>query len=197
VVGVLARLRAGLARALVRAARIRERRSKPLADRLLRWALRLEPQLADAAPALVRLRRAAADRLGAVAAARSATVRFPESADAWFLLGEASEGAFKRKEAMDAYARALGQAERADAAFRTGSLLRRESRYADAAAMFARAFAAGAGPEALYENAAALWHAGDTEQALRALEMWGTHFADGPARVADARRELERGAKPA
>ena len=195
--GALARLRAGLARALVRAARSRERRNPPLADRLLRWALRLEPQLGDAAPALVALRRVRGDRLGALDAARTAAARFPLAADAWFLLGEAYQGAFKMKEAMDAFARALGLAERADAAFRFGFLLRRESRYADAAAMFARAFAAGAGPEALYENAAALWHAGDTEQALRALEMWGTHFVDGPARVADARRDLERGAKPA
>jgi len=195
--GMLARLRAGLARALVRAARSRERRNAPLADRLLRWALRLEPRMGDAAPTLVALRRVGDDRLGALDAARAATARFPQAADAWFLLGEAYQGAFKMKEAMDAFARALGLAERADAALRIGLLLRRESCYADAAAMFARAFAAGAGPEALYENAAALWHGGDTEQALRALEMWGTHFADGPARIADARRELERGAKPA
>ena len=195
--GALARLRAGLARALVRAARSRERRNAPLADRLLRWALRLEPQMGDAAPTLVALRRVGGDRLGALDAARAASARFPQAADAWFLLGEAYQGAFKVKEAMDAFARALGLAERADAALRIGLLLRRESRHADAAAMFARAFAAGAGPEALYENAASLWHAGDTEQALRALEMWGTHFVDGPARVADARRDLERGARPA
>jgi hypothetical protein len=62
--------------------------------------------------------------------------------------------------------------------------------------MFARAFAAGGGPEALYENAVSLWSAGDREQSLRALEMWGTNFVDGPARVADARRELERGSRP-
>jgi tetratricopeptide (TPR) repeat protein len=197
VAGALARLRAGLARALVRAARSRERRNPPLADRLLRWALRLEPQLGAAAPTLVALRRIRGDRLGALDAARTATARFPQAADAWFLLGEACQGAFKMKEAMDAFARALGLTERADAALRIGFLLRRESRHADAAAMFARGFAAGAGPEALYENAASLWHAGDTEQALRALEMWGTHFVDGPARIADARRELERGAKPA
>lgn len=195
--GALARLRAGLARALVRAARSRERRNAPLADRLLRWALRLEPQMGDAAPTLVALRRIRGDRLGALDAARSATARFPLADDAWFLLGEAYQGAFKVKEAMDAFARALGLAERADAALRMGLLLRRESRHADAAAMFARAFAAGAGPEALYENATALWHAGDTEQALRALEMWGTHFVDGPARVADARRGFEHGGQPA
>jgi tetratricopeptide (TPR) repeat protein len=153
--------------------------------------------MGDAAPTLVALRRVGGDRVGALDAARAATARFPQADDAWFLLGEANQGAFKMKEAMDAFARALGLAERADAALRIGLLLRRESRYADAAAMFARAFAAGAGPEALYENAASLWHAGDTEQALRALEMWGTHFADGPARVADAHREFERGAKPA
>jgi tetratricopeptide (TPR) repeat protein len=194
--GVLARLRAGLARALVRAARSRERRNAPLADHLLCWALRLEPQLGEAAPTLVALRRIGGNRLGALDAARAATARFPQAADAWFLLGDAYQGAFKMKEAMDAFARALGRAERADAALRIGLLLRRESRYADAAAMFARAFAAGAGPEALYENAAALWHGGDTEQALRALDLWGTHFVDGPARVSDARRDFERGAKP-
>jgi tetratricopeptide (TPR) repeat protein len=143
------------------------------------------------------LRRLGGDRLGALAAARSAAARFPMSTDAWFLLGEASQGAFKMKEAIDAFARALGLAERADAALRMGFLLRRDTRHAEAAAMFARAFAAGAGPEALHENATSLWSAGDTEQALRALEMWGTHFVDGPSRVADARGALERGANPA
>jgi tetratricopeptide (TPR) repeat protein len=197
VAGLLARFRAGLARFLVRAARTRERRNPPLAERLLRWALRIEPRMADAAPALVALRRTAGDRLGAVAAARTATARFPEADDAWFLLGETLQGAYKMREAMDAFARALGLAERADAALRLALLLRRESRWADAAALYARAFAAGAGPEALHENAVVLWQAGDTEQALRALELWGTHFLDGPARVADARRDLERGARPA
>jgi len=196
-VGALARLRAGFARALVRAARSRERRNPPLADRFLLLALRTEPTLGDAAGALVAARRARGDRLAAVDAARFATARFPQASDAWFLLGEALQGAFRMKEAEDAFARALGLAERADAAFRIGVLLRRESRHPEAAGMFARAFAAGGGPEALYENAASLWSAGDAEQALRALEMWGTHFADGPARVAEARRELARGARGA
>ncbi len=195
--GALARLRAGFARALVRAAHSRERRNPPLADRFLLLALRTEPTMGEAAGALVTARRLRGDRLAAVEAARLATVRFPQASDAWVLLGEALEGAFRLKEAADAFARALGLAERADAALRIGLLLRRESRHAEAAGMFARAFAAGAGPEALYENAASLWSAGDTEQALRALEMWGTHFADGPARVAEARRELALGARPA
>jgi tetratricopeptide (TPR) repeat protein len=195
-VGALARLRAGLARALVRAARSRERRDPPRADRLLLLALRLEPEMGEAAAALVAARRARGDRLAAVAAAQLAAERFPLSSDAWYLLGEADEGAFRMREAADAYARALGQRERGDAALRIGQLLRRDGRHVDAAAMFARAFAAGADPEALYENAVSLWQAGDTEQALRALEMWGTHFVDGPARIADARRRLARGATP-
>lgn len=195
--GALARLRAGLARALVRAARSRERRNPPLADRLLLFALHIEPTSGEAAGALVAVRRARGDRLAAVAAARLAADRFPQASDAWYLLGEALEGAFRVRDAADAFARALSLGERPDAAFRIGVLLRRESRHAEAAAMFARAFATGAGPEALYENAASLWTAGDAEQAIRALEMWGTHFADGPARVAEARRELARGARPA
>jgi tetratricopeptide (TPR) repeat protein len=196
-VGALGRIRAGLARALVRAARARERRNPPLADRLLRFALRTEPVMAEAATTLVAARRARGDRLAAVEAARLAAGRFPQSSDAWFLLGEAHQGAFQMHEAADAYARALGLAERADAALRIGLLLRRDARDAEAAGMFARAFAAGGGPEALYENAVSLWGAGDTEQALRALEMWGTHFVDGPARIADARRALERAGRPA
>lgn len=195
--GALARLRASLARALVRAARSRERRNPPLADRLILFALHIEPTLGEAAGALVAVRRARGDRLAAVAAARLAAGRFPQASNAWYLLGEALEGAFRVRDAADAFARALSLGERSDAAFRIGVLLRRESRHAEAAAMFARAFAAGAGPEALYENAASLWTAGDAEQAIRALEMWGTHFADGPARVAEARRELARGARPA
>ena len=195
--GALARLRAGLARALVRAARSRERRNPPLADRLLLLALRIEPEMGEAARALVAARRARGDRLAALEAARVATERFPLASEAWFLLGESHQGAFRMKEAADAYARALGLQERADAAFRIGLLLRRDARHADAAAMFARAFATGGEPEALYENAVSLWQAGDAEQALRALEMWGTHFVDGPARVADARRQLARGPGPA
>lgn len=179
----------------MRAARNRERRNPPLADRLLRLALRTEPEMADAASALVALRRARGDRLAAQAAARRATELFPRASDAWYLLAEAHQGAFKMREAVEAFERSLDLRERADAAFRIGLLLRRESRHAEAAAMFARAFAAGGEPEALYENAVSLWGAGDREQSLRALEMWGTHFVDGPARVADARRELERGAR--
>lgn len=195
--GALARFRAGLAGALVRAARARERRSPPLADRLLLLALHAEPAMADATGALVALRRARGDRLAAIDAARLATRRFPQSSDAWFLLGESLQGAFRMREAADAFARALGLAERSDAALRIGLLLRRDARHAEAAAMFARAFAAGGGPEALYENAVELWNAGDAEQALRALEMWGTHFVDGPARIAEARRVLERAGHPA
>lgn len=195
--GALARIGAGLARALVRAARTRERRDPPLADRLLALALRLEPEMGEAAAALVALRRARGDRLAAVTAARSATERFPDASDAWFLLGEAQQSAFRMKEAVAAFERSLSLRERADAAGRIGALLRREGRNVEAAGMFARSFAAGGGPEALFENAAALWAAGDRDQALRALEMWGTHFVDGAARVADARRELERGTQPA
>jgi len=194
-VRAVARLRAALARTLVRAARARERRDPRLADRLLRLALRTELEMGDAAGALVALRRAGGDRLAALAAARLATERYPDASDAWFLLGETHQGAFKMREALEAFERSLALRERADAAILMGLLHRRESRHADAAALFARAFAAGGGPDALYENAASLWSAGDREQALRALEMWGTHFVDGPARVADARRTLERGAR--
>ena len=192
--GAVARLRASVARALVRAARARERRDPRLADRLLRLALRIEIEMGDATGALVALRRAGGDRLAALAAARQATERYPQSSDAWFLLGETYQGAFKMREALEAFERALALRERSDAALLMGLLHRRESRHAEAAASFARAFAAGGGPDALYENAVALWAAGDREQALRALELWGTHFVDGPARVADARQTLERSA---
>jgi tetratricopeptide (TPR) repeat protein len=193
-VGALARFRAGLGRALVRAARVRERGKPRRADLLLRLAFRLEPEMGEATGALVALRRARGDRLAALAAARAAPERFPLSSDAWFLLGEAYQGAFKMKEAGEAFERSLALRDRADAALQIGTLFRREGRHADAAAMFARAFAAGGEPDALYENGVSLWSAGDREQALRALEMWGTHFVDGAARVAEARRQLERGA---
>src|SRR3989442_7401610 len=96
-----------------------------------------------------------------MSAAQAATRRFPTSAAAWMLLGEAYQGAFRMKEALSAYEQALVLEERADAALAAGELDRRSGQTAAAAARLARAYAAGGGAEALCRNAQALLQAGD------------------------------------
>ena len=63
-------------------------------------------------------------------------------------------------------------------------------RHADAAARFARAYAAGGGAEALWLNAQALFQAGDARAADEALHLWATQVPDGMARLSAARAEL-------
>jgi tetratricopeptide (TPR) repeat protein len=97
---------------------------------------------------------------------------------------------FRQEEALHAYEEVLAIEERADAAMAAGELYRRSGRYPEAAARFARAYAAGGGPEALHHNARALFLAGDHAAADEALDLWATLVPDGHARLADARAEL-------
>jgi hypothetical protein len=62
--------------------------------------------------------------------------------------------------------------ERPDAAMAAGTLYRRLGDAATAGARFARAYAAGAGPDALRENARALKSAGDPAAAAQAIALW-------------------------
>ena len=160
----------------------------------LRLACVASPTFAACYPALVHLRRTHEDRWGALAAAQDATIRFPGNPDAWMLLGEAYQMVFRQKDALSAYEHALALEERVDAAVAAGELYLRAGRPADAAARFARAYAAGGGADALWANAQALAQAGDVQAADDALALWATHVPDGLERLAAARAEL-RGAR--
>jgi len=156
----------------------------------LKLGARFAPGFADTYPALVHLSRALDDRWGAVEAARTATLRFPDHADAWMLLGEALQMVFRQDEALGAFEQALALEERADAAMAAGTLYQRVGRFAEAAARFARAYAAGGGATALWHNAQALYDAGDHEAADEALNLWATQVPDGHSRLPEARAEL-------
>src|SRR6267143_852831 len=134
--------------------------------------------------------RALEDRWGAVEAAREASVRFPDHADAWMLLGEALQMVFRQDEALGAFEQALALEERADAAMAAGTLYQRTGRFPEAAARFARAYAAGGGATALWHNAQALYDAGDHGAADEALNLWATQVPDGHSRLPEARAEL-------
>jgi hypothetical protein len=71
-----------------------------------------------------------------------------------------------------AYEHALQLEERADAAMAAGLRDRMQSDHETAGARFARAYAAGAGPEALRENARSLTAAGDHAAAAEAVRLW-------------------------
>ncbi len=186
-------LEAALANFAGRRAAACQRYAPGRADWWLRLACSVTPTFAEPFRALVHLRRSRDDRLGAVAAAREAIDQFPENPDAWMLLGEAYEMAFRQPEALSAYERALSLEERADAALAAGVLYRRAGRPAEAAARFARAYAAGAGAEALWENAAALFAAGDERAAEEALTLWATQVPDGFERLTEARAAARAG----
>jgi tetratricopeptide (TPR) repeat protein len=187
---MLRSLRSALARFTVRRAAACQRYAPKRADRWLRLGCALAPGFAEPYPALVRLRRAIEDRWGALAAAQEAAERFPASPDAWLLLGEACQMVFRQQEALHAYEEALALEERPDAALAAGDLYRRAGRHADAAARFARAYAAGGGPEALWLNAQELFQAGDVGAADEALHLWATQVPDGLERLSQARAEL-------
>src|SRR5213594_1604020 len=163
------------------------------ADFWLRLACRFTPVLAEAFPALVRLLRAIEDRWGALAAAQDATDRFSENPDAWMLLGEAYQMVYRQKDALAAYEQALALEERPDAAVAAGDLYRRAGLLQEAAARFARAYAAGGGAEALWLNAQTLFQAGDERAADEALHLWATQVPGGLDRLSDARAELRGG----
>ncbi|HXM39593.1 MAG TPA: hypothetical protein VN908_13140 [Gemmatimonadales bacterium] len=183
-------VRAALGRFCVRRAAACQRDAPRRALWWLRLGSKVAPRFADTYPALVHLSRALEDRWGAVAAAREASVRFPDHADAWMLLGEALEMVFRQDEALGAFEQALALEERADAAMAAGTLYQRAGRFADAAARFARAYAAGGDATALWHNALALYEAGDHAAADEALNLWATQVPDGHERLPEARAEL-------
>src|SRR5256712_9955661 len=179
--------------ALRRAARARAPRR---ADFWLRLACAWSPTFGEAFAALVELRRAREDRLGAMSAAQAATRRFPTSAAAWMLLGEAYQGAFRMKEALAAYEQALVLEERADAALAAGGLGRRSGQGAGGAAPLPPRSAPGGGAGGPWRNAQALFQAGDERAAEQALTLWSTLVPRGRERLSEARIELRGGAKP-
>ena len=183
-------LRAALARFCVRRAAACQRHAPERALQWLRLGCSLTPAFAEAYTALVHLSRAREDRWGAVEAAREASVRFPDNPDAWMLLGEALQMVFRQQEALGAFEQALALEERADAAMAAGELYRRAGHWSDAAARFARAYAAGGGAEALWQNAQALFQAGDHGAADEALNLWATQVPGGHERLAEARAQL-------
>jgi len=187
---MLRSLRSALARFAVRRAAACQRHAPKRAVRWLQVGCALTPAFAESYPALVRLRRAIEDRWGAFATAQEAVERFPENPDAWLLLGEACQMVFRQQEALAAYEQVLTLEERPDAALAAGDLYRRAGRFADAAARFARAYAAGGGAEALWLNAQALFQAGDVHAAEEALRLWATQVPDGMERLSEARAEL-------
>jgi len=183
-------VRAALGRFCVRRAAASQREAPHRALVWLRLACGVAPGFADAYPALVHLSRALEDRWGAVDAARTATARFPNNADAWMLLGEALQMVFRQDDALGAFEQALVLEERADAAMAAGTLYQRMGRFPEAAARFARAYAAGGGAPALWNNAQALYDAGDQGAADDALNLWATQVQDGHDRLPQARAEL-------
>jgi tetratricopeptide (TPR) repeat protein len=185
--------RALVARFAVRRAAACQRHAPNRADWWLSLGAAAAPAFGEPHAALVHLRRARDDRWGAMAAARAAAGRFPENPDAWMLLGEACQMAFRQQDALGAFEEALALEERADAALAAGTLYRRAGRHPEAAARFARAYAAGAGPDALLENARALHQAGDHAAADEALSLWATLVPGGLDRLAQTRAELRGG----
>lgn len=151
--------------------------------------------LGESHRALAHLRRSGGDRWGAVKAARRAAERFPTNPDAWMLLGEAYQWVFRQREALGAYEQALALEERADAFMAAGFLYRRARQHAEAAARFARAYAAGGGAAAQWENAQSLLQSGDQTAADSALDLWASLVPDGPAQLARARAELRAAAE--
>lgn len=182
--------RAALGRFCLRRAAAAQREAPRRALFWLRLACRFAPAFADAFPALVHLSRALGDRWGAVGAARAATGRFPHNADAWMLLGEALQMVFRQDDALGAFEQALALEERADAAMAAGALYHRTGRFPEAAARFARAYAAGGDATALWNNAQALYDSGDHSAADEALNLWATQVPGGHDRLPEARAEL-------
>lgn len=166
--GVFEKLSEAAAR---RAARL-DVRDREAAERWLRTAAALAPRFAHVHRDAVAARRRAGDRLGAAVLAQRFVQRFNTSADALMLLGEACVGAFRPHDALQAYERVLQMEERADAAMAAGHLYAQRGDQVNAGARYARAFAAGGGPEALQANAKALKAAGDGSAAERAIALW-------------------------
>jgi tetratricopeptide (TPR) repeat protein len=131
----------------------------------------LAPRFGEAHRMLV-ARLTAADPMKGMAEARRWTARFDADSDAWVTLGAACRAAYRTRDALVAYEHALQIDERADAAFAAGLLYRMQQDHATSGARFARAYAAGAGSEALRENARSLKAAGDVAAAAEAIQLW-------------------------
>lgn len=155
-----------------------------------RLACALTPSLIPSFRLLTDLLRQRDDRWGARALAQQAAERFPEESEAWMLLGEAWLAVYRHQEALTAFEQALTLAERPDAALAAGEIFRRSGRYAEAAERFSRAYAAGGGPDALRQNAAALFQAGDDAAADQALSLWALQVPGGAGHLAAMRAEL-------
>ena len=161
------------------------------AARWHRLACAVTPALIPSFRLLADLLRQRDDRWGARALAQRAAERFPDESEAWMLLGEAWLAVYRHQEALTAYEQALALAERPDAALAAGEIFRRSGRYAEAAERFSRAYAAGGGPDALRQNAAALYQAGDDAAADQALAIWAQQVPDGAKQVATVRAEMK------
>jgi Flp pilus assembly protein TadD len=142
------------------------------AELWLRLSAALAPAFGEAHRALIAARQTRGDHHGAVAHATMTAARFDTSSQALIALGQACAAAYRTKEALWAFERALQFEERADAAMAAGKLYRMLGDHATAGARFARAYAAGAGPEALRENARSLRQAGDYLAAKEAIALW-------------------------
>ena len=162
------------------------------AARWHRLACVLTPSLIPSFRLLTELLRQRDDRWGARALAQRAAERFPEESEAWMLLGEGWLAVYRHQEALTAFEQALTLTERPDAALAAGEVFRRSGRYAEAAERFSRAYAAGGGPDALRQNAAALFQAGDEAAADQALSLWAQLVPDGQKQLAAVRAGMKR-----
>ncbi len=154
-----------------RASRLSDR-DRRAAERWLRFAAWVAPGFSAVHRDLVGCCRRRDDRLAALEVARRAARRYPSSPDAWMLLGEAYLAAFRPDDALVAFEQVLSLEERPDAAMAAGDLYARRGDYVNAGARYARAYAAGAGADALRANARALKAAGDHRAAEEAIELW-------------------------
>ncbi len=171
--GIFARLRASIAAvAMRRARRLLAARGPKAAIPWLRLAARYAPAYGTAHRALIGAHQDAGDPLGAIAEAEQCTARFPDHPEAWVTLGAMYGAAYRTRDALRAYEEALVIEELAEAAMAAGFLYRRLGDHNTAGARFARAYAAGAGPDALRENAHSLAATGDAEAAREAMAMW-------------------------
>jgi len=188
-ISVLTSLRLSLASFASRRA---ERSHTPMrAARWHRLACTIAPTFVPSYRSLVEVLRDQEDRWAARAVAQEAAERFPEDPDAWMLLGLGWQLVYRQQEALAAFEQALVLAERPDAALEAGAIYQRFGRHADAAERFARAYAAGGGPEALRQNAEALFHAGDEAAAEQALTLWAGQVPEGMERLPEIRAELQ------
>lgn len=164
-------------------------RSPRAAERWHRLACTISPELTPSHRALVQLLGARERRWEARAVAQTAADRFPGNPEAWMLLAEGWQLVYRQPEALAAFEQALAIEERADAALAAGVLYMRAGHFAEAAARFARAYAAGGGPDALRRNAEALYRAGDEAVAEQALTLWASLVPGGAERLAEMRAE--------